>query len=1138
MKPSFFLPLFLLFSQLSFAQLVDNFTDGDFDNNPSWSGLADKFTVTNQELQLLDTSPESANISYLSLEAPTSISQSTTWEFLVRQEFAPSSSNFARVYLAATNPDLSIDQQAYFIKIGGISGSDDALQLVRQDGGSSTVLINGTSGAVGTDPALARVRVTRSDSGIWELEADYSGGTDFQMEGTATDNTYPGSNFFGVYCRYSSTRAEHFFFDDISIDPLFVDNIPPTLLSAQALSATEISVAFDELIDPSSASSVTNFSINNGIGQPQSAALSVEVETVVLLQLTTPLQNLTDYELTTNNITDQNGNSAGMQNTSFSYLEIGIAEPQEVIITEFFADQNPVVGLPEGEFIEIHNLSNKVFQLENWTLSTGGTPQELPPFLLLPGAYLIITDTDFATDYESFGEVINVNVFPTITNSGDELSLVSAEGTLIHQVNFDRSWYQDDDKDDGGWTLELIQLDGPYDCPNNWRASIDPSGGTPGQTNSLFGEIADNTPPQVLTIEIENAQTLLLQFSETLDPLSSNVSGNYTIDPPITVSTVVIQEPERQSVVLSLENPLEIGVIYTLNVSSNLQDCMGNAITTNNNLQFGLTEVGEINDVIITEFLADTTPVVGLPAGEFIELYNRSDKILQLQDWTISSGGTPRALPSYFLQPGAYLIITDVDFQALYESFGSVISLDVFPTIPNSEGELFLASPEGTIIHEVFYDDSWYQDDSKDDGGWTLELIQLDGPYDCPNNWRASIDPSGGTPGQINSLQGSVTDNQGPSLLELTTESAFEILIKFDENLNPATASEISNYSLDQNISIADASLQEPDRQAVLLTLDAALQGGVIYTLSIFSSMEDCLGNPITEEIQIPFGLAESMEANDLVINEILFNPETGGSDFLELFNRSDKIFNLNGLKLLNTQVESSNKEKIVNQNHLIFPGDYVVLTPDPEYIDFRYQVLQPQNLLDNDLPTLGDKFGNISLVMDSITIDSFDYSDDLHFALLTDKNGVSLERLDTEAPTQNSGNWHSAAAAIDFATPTYENSQFTPLNPIGSNIISIPKTTFSPDEDGFEDVLNINYSTDRNGYLVNIRVFDAQGRLIKKIAENALLATEGSFKWDGSTLESSKARIGIYVVWMELFRPDGQVEVIKETCVVAGALD
>jgi len=170
--------------------------------------------------------------------------------------------------------------------------------------------------------------------------------------------------------------------------------------------------------------------------------------------------------------------------------------------------------------------------------------------------------------------------------------------------------------------------------------------------------------------------------------------------------------------------------------------------------------------------------------------------------------------------------------------------------------------------------------------------------------------------------------------------------------------------------------------------------------------------------------------------------------------------------------------------------------------------------------------------------IDEFDYTEDYHNALLDDKNGVSLERIDFDAPTQAASNWHSAAESVGFTTPTSQNSQFLINNIVGEDIITIPNTTFSPDGDGFEDFLLINYETEGAGYIANVKVFDARGRLMKDIVKNELLAAQGSFKWDGSIADDNKAKIGIYVLWIELFNPDGDIQHFKKACVVAGRLE
>lgn len=861
------LPMFALHAQLS-----DDFSDGEFMTNPPWIGHTDRFIVNaSGELQLNDLMAGANNTAYLSVAAPTGTQSETTWEFLARLAFAPSTSNFSRVYLTASQSDLTTSLNGYYVKVGGVSGDTDALELYRQDGSGSTLLISGTAGAVSADPALARVRVTRSSNGLWTLWADYTGGNAFTQEGTATDLTYPAGAFFGVYCRYTATRNTSFFFDDVLIDPLFQDTEPPMLVGAEAISATQVAVHFSEPVSAASAELISNYTIAPAIGNPTTATIDIQDPTSVLLELATALGNLTTYTLQVVNISDVNGNALGSASADFQYFNVEPALPGEVVITEIMADPTPTVGLPDAEYLELYNRSNKVIQLEGWTLVVGTSTRTLPATFLLPGAYLTLCGESAAPMLAPFGPALGLSSFPALTNSGASLVLRDA---------------------------------------------------------------------------------------------------------------------------------------------------------------------GSVNQFAVT------------------------------------------------------------------------------------------------------YSDSWYRDATKAQGGWSLELIQPEGPYDCPGNWRASEAANGGTPGQANSLLGTVADNVAPVLRSAAAGNATEIHLVFDERLDPVSAADPAQYQLTGGISIADAIVLSPDFLEVTLFLETPLQSGQVYLLSFHSGVSDCMGNATDTTRQIRLGLAETPAPRDIIINEVLFNPNSGGSDFVEFYNRSSKVINLHGLKIANTIKLTGTLETTVGVDYLLFPGEYAVVTDDPDDILSRYTVLNPDALIDNALPGLDDDAGNVTLRAGLITIDSFDYNEDMHFALLSSRDGVSLERLNPEFPTNSAANWHSAAGTAGFATPTYVNSEFLDAATENDGVVSLEKKVFSPDGDGDEDLLLVQVNPDRPGFVINLNIFDAQGLLVRRIARNELLGLDNLFKWDGANDDNERARVGIYVVWAELFNPDGTTRYYKKSCVLARKLE
>ncbi|HYK76857.1 MAG TPA: hypothetical protein VEV16_07765, partial [Daejeonella sp.] len=187
-------------------------------------------------------------------------------------------------------------------------------------------------------------------------------------------------------------------------------------------------------------------------------------------------------------------------------------------------------------------------------------------------------------------------------------------------------------------------------------------------------------------------------------------------------------------------------------------------------------------------------------------------------------------------------------------------------------------------------------------------------------------------------------------------------------------------------------------------------------------------------------------------------------------------------------------------------------------------------------LPAFNNTSGNVILLSNNVRIDQLDYTEKMHFPMIKNPKGVSLERSSLKRPTNDSGNFRSAAASVGFATPGYKNSQFLD-EPSLTEEFSLLSKTFSPDNDGFEDQLQINYRLDKPGYVANINIFNDKGILVRKLCRNLTLALAGSFNWDGLNDFAELSPTGIYLIYAELFDLDGQVKRFRKTCVLASKL-
>ncbi len=850
------------------SQFIDDFSDGDFIQNPEWQGDVAAFEVNSQDFLHLVSTGTDTSILYTN----SSIISNTEWRFVAKHSFNSSSNNNSRVYIAASNNNLAGDVDGYYVQIGS---TQDNISLWRQDGDIHTEIITGTNVSTGNSVNLLQIKVICDPNGNWELFAyDLQNGNGYISEGTANDITYTMCSKFGIFCKYTSSNATKFYFDDFYIGSIVLDTIAPLLSAVEVISANELLLQFDEVVEKNSAENESNYNIDGGIGVSGSAIRDVIDSSKVKLYFPNALTYAQIYNLTISNISDNAG-----------------------------------------------NISNDISEV----------------------------------------------------------------------------------------------------------------------------------------------------------------------------------------------------VVY-----------------------YNITK----GDIVINEIMCDPSPTIGLPDAEYIELYNNSPKDLQLSGWSIIIGSSEKVFTTGKIAPGDYAIIGHEDDESLFLPYGNFIGLSSF-SLPNTSGTILLKNDSNNIIHYINYKQAWYNNSAKQDGGWSLEQIDASNYCGGSNNWSASSNINGGTPGTENSIKANNPDVEGPMVDRVVVINTMSLQIFFDESTDSITAKKLLNYEVDNGIgNPISITSSYPDYKSYILNFSTAIQASIIYNINVKSGIEDCAGN-FNIESKHSFGLPQISDSNDVQINEVLFHPSGDGVDYVEIFNKSDKIIDLKYLRLSNWDYEDeewSNVKEISPDGYLIFPNTYYVITTSALTVKNQYFVKEVSNIIEVEyMPSMSNTSGNIYLISNALQmIDGMEYSDEMHYSLLNNPEGISLERLSSTTSAMESTNWHSAATpglnADGFGgTPTYINSQNAGI--AGEGEWNVTPEIFSPDNDGRDDFLQINYKMKDAGYTANINIYDSKGRLVRKLSAGEVLGANGFIVWDGLNEDNQKANIGIYVLLIEYFNPNGDAQQLKLSCVLGGVL-
>ncbi len=843
------------------VQWQESFSNQNLKYPKLWIGDTSSFMINSQaELQLNASSSNSP----IGLGTTSSIALNAEWDFYIKLDFSPSSSNFAEIYLMSDNANPNHSLNAYFVRIGGVSGSSDAVSLYKKENGSNTKIIEGREGVAGTSTVEMRVKVKRDSVYQWELFTDTSLQGNYILEGSTIDSSFLSSNYFGLKYTFTSTRADKFYLDEISVrGEIYRDNLPIKWHSMEVLDSSKLLIRFSEIPAPTETLDPLNYRILQNNRNPASIDYIIGDSASVLLDFNQSFARGKELGLEIKEIRDKSQNRMSPDTIYFIFYQLEEASPEDIVISEFMADPTPGVSLPEVEFIEIYNRSNKFIDLSSWLISDKSGGGFLSKYVLFPDSYLLLCDQEDSVLFDLDDPTMGIDYFPTLNNSSDQIKLLNSRREIIDEIEYDLSWYHSEIKSNGGWSIELIN---PYkNCRDifNYTASIDPSGGTPGAENSVYDSLLDLEAPELLRYEFLSDSLLYIEFNESID-----------------------------------------------------------------STQLGLLE--------------------------------------------IRMGG---------------LLLTNIE-------------------------------------------------------------------------------------------------SRGKS-------------------------------------------------NALFIRLEEQAESGKYFFFEM-KNLFDCEGNRM-KDFKQEWILPAMIKKGDVVINEILFNPHTGGSDYIELLNLSDMIFSLDGCSISN--LDTTKKEGISFPDHLFHPGEFWVVTEDKSYVMNYFNNTYSNRILQSDLPSFNDDKGS-ALFYNSKgeLIDQLNYNENLHFQLLISNEGVSLERIDPYSEAIET-NLYSAAESVGFGTPTYQNSQYSEREGHPSNF-QLRKEIFSPDHDGFDDLLFLDYQFKKEGYTGSINVLDSKGRLVKRLVNNELFAMKGEVRWDGMDENNRKAPIGIYLLMIDVFHISGEREKAKLAFVLAGMLE
>lgn len=697
----------------------------------------------------------------------------------------------------------------------------------------------------------------------------------------------------------------------------------------------------------------------------------------------------------------------------------------DVVINEIMYAPSP----GEPEWVEIVNRSSDGINLNGWMFSDYSTSKIITDqdLFIAPGDFIVLTrDSSVLGFYDVPAPIIELSL-PALNNTGDAVVIKDSLGVTIDSLIYSPDW-----GGNMGRSLERISVEEPGSDEDNWLTSESIFNATPGRINSITpkandlkisrfaaGEFAILGEPARFEVNIKNSGvntsppfSLLLFYDVNEDsiPQSSELISSVDSGPLFSSDTVVFN-------------------LYTLNFNDGQNYFISKVIanpdddTTNNTAltYFRGIEVFEFrDDLVVNEFMYDPES----PQPEWIEILNRSNIPLDLKNHKLadSRDTITICLEDIILPSGGFVIIADDSTLINYFNINAPLIIKSFPALNNSGDKIILLDSMNRVIDSLEYSSDWGGGD-----GFSLERINSDSSSCALQNWSTSVSRYKATPGYVNSVTPKENDI---CVTEIISSPPFPVFgdnvslqIKIKNHGLTAASYSIGLYEDTDLDSLPDIFLAACSN-LLLASGDSAIvdpgytvaglsSARIFYAEAVLLSDMDTSNNYAVKKIYPGY------PQGTLVINEVMYYPEGGEPEWVELYNKSDDSISLKDWSI--SDVISSPSAAKIDSEISIPPHNYLIITRDSCIVE--YHRLIPSPLLVMNLPVLNnDADGFVLKDQRGQTMDSLFFT-----ASWDGRQGHSLERISVSVPTNFATNWRSSED-IELGTPGRINS-VTPKN-------------------------------------------------------------------------------------------------------------